>query len=380
VYVAFSMMDGAGTPYPNGMVFGHDATNVTSAVIGPFQTTQGITGSDGGGIWMGGSGLAFGPDGPAGQGQHNWIYLTTGNGTYDASSNWGDSFIKLDPASLAVPSSNGYFTPTDEEYRGDDLRCGPYGIGNDLDFGSGGVMLIPDNELEHTGWGYLSLSGEKEGYLWFIQREAPGGFAGSSTGCSTTSGGPDVQTYAVPSNPLMHNSPAFWEGAALHPGGGNYVYVSPLSSTVIYQFSLCGSSTASNPICGTSYLTATLAQGTNINSWGITPTISSASATDTDAILWAIEKTDVSCPESDVCTHVLPNGVFLAFDAVTMTQLYSSSGCSSGRDLINQATKNSVPTVANGYVYLGTQSSNNGQNNGQGTFYIFGPGATASCS
>jgi hypothetical protein len=245
-------------------------------------------------------------------------------------------------------------------------------------------MLIPDNELAHTNWGYLAVNGEKEGDLWFIRRDVPGGFSSSTTGCVTTPGGPDVQTFPTPGNPpnIIHNGLAFWE----RPLRGtdteaHYIYVAPLSSGFIYQYTLCPSAGASNPICGnpTTYLTATLAQGTYVNSWGITPTISSASSTDTDAILWVIEKTDFSCAESDVCTHVLPNGVFIAFDAVTMTQLYSSSGCSSGRDLINQATKNSVPTVANGYVYLGTQSSNNGQNNGQGTFYIFGPGATGTC-
>jgi hypothetical protein len=256
-----------------------------------------------------------------------------------------------------------------------------------MDFGSGGVMLIPDNELAHTNWGYLAVNGEKEGDLWFIRRDVPGGFSSSTTGCVTTPGGPDVQTFPTPGSPpnIIHNGLAFWE----RPLRGtdteaHYVYVAPLSSGFIYQYTLCPSAGASNPICGSTstYLAATLAQGTNIYSWGITPTISSASATDTDAILWALEKTDFSCPESDPTScpnYTNPNGIVYAFDAVTMALLYTSSGCQSGRDLINQATKNSLPTVANGYVYLGTQSPNSSQNKGQGTFYIFGPGATRTC-
>lgn len=383
VYIAFSMIDGAGTPYPNGMVFGYDAKNVANT-IGPFETSVGgQLGHDGGGIWMGGAGLAFGPDGPSGSGTKKWIYLTTGNGTYDASSNWGDSFIKLDPDTLAIPSTNGYFTPNDEQWRGDDVNCnGPNG--NDFDFGSGGVMLIPDNELAHTNWGYLAVNGEKEGDLWFIRRDVPGGFTGSTTGCLTTQGGPDVQTYATPGNNIIHNTLAFWE----RPIRGtdteaHYIYVAPLSSDAIYQFALCANAGDSNPICGTTYQTANMTHATNRKSWGITPTISAASATDTDAILWVIEKTDYSCPQSDpaICpNYTNPHGILYAFDAVNMgSPLYNSSGCPSGRDVINQATKYSVPTVANGYVYLGTQSPNSSQNKGQGAFYIFGPNATGTC-
>ena len=44
-------------------------------------------------------------------------------------------------------------------------------------------------------------------------------------------------------------------------------------------------------------------------------------------------------------------------------------------------TKFSVPTVANGRVYVGTQSNNNtgSPTLGQGTFYIFGQLSRPSC-
>lgn len=44
-------------------------------------------------------------------------------------------------------------------------------------------------------------------------------------------------------------------------------------------------------------------------------------------------------------------------------------------DGANICTSNSIPTVANGYVYLGTESDNV-NTIGQGTFYIFGPNRT----
>lgn len=85
------------------------------------------------------------------------------------------------------------------------------------------------------------------------------------------------------------------------------------------------------------------------------------------------------------------NGTLYAFDAVNMTKLYSSNDCTSNLDQINPATKFSVPTVANGNVYVATQGplcyDSNGPDDGANTtqacynkrtFYIFGT-PTRSC-
>jgi hypothetical protein len=53
LYAAFSMMDGAGQPYPDGWVFGYAATDLTAAP-NTFDTTPG-TGTNGGGIWQDGA-------------------------------------------------------------------------------------------------------------------------------------------------------------------------------------------------------------------------------------------------------------------------------------------------------------------------------------
>jgi hypothetical protein len=111
---------------------------------------------------------------------------------------------------------------------------------------------------------------------------------------------------------------------------------------------------------------------------GATPTVSAAGSTATDGIVWAIWATGA-------VQNPLPttSGVLYAFDAVTVTTtLYSSNTCPN-RDKIAPGTKFSVPTVANGKVFVGAEqggcSGSSCTNNGTGTFYIFGPSATGSC-
>lgn len=197
VYVAFSMMDGNLAPYPNGAMFGYNTSNLG----GPFQyfkSSQGLTGSDGGGIWQDGAAPAFGKDDTGA----NFIYFNTGNGAYDGTSNWGDSFIKLDPANLTVPVAS--FTPADQWYRQSPTCTSALNPG-DMDFGSGGVTLIPDSEL--VNWGDLAVSGDKEGGIWFLDRTAPDplGFQGSSCNNSCTCSVTDsiVQVYWTGTPPTL---------------------------------------------------------------------------------------------------------------------------------------------------------------------------------
>jgi hypothetical protein len=105
---------------------------------------------------------------------------------------------------------------------------------------------------------------------------------------------------------------------------------------------------------------------------GVTPSISQSATDSGNAILWAI-RGDGSVQGS---TNV---GKLYAFKAIEMTQLYSSTLCT-GDALQYPTTKFSVPTVANGFVYVGGQGPfNTTQNNwNSGMFYIFG-GLTRSC-
>jgi hypothetical protein len=232
------------------------------------------------------------------------------------------------------------------------------------DFGSGGVMLIPDGEVE--GRGNLAVSGDKEQALWFIDRTTPGGHITScDTTCNCTTQDTNLVEKYQTANGMIHNSPAYWESPT-----NNYIYVAGFPGGPLVQYALCNPPVTQHVVCGELKATAPPADPPNF-SYGATPTISaSAPETATDAVVWAI-KADGVAAKSTVW------GVLYAFDAVNMTELYDSGKCAG--DKIAPATKFSVPTVANGFVYLGAQELQGSSNDGTGTFYIFGPLARTTC-
>jgi hypothetical protein len=66
----------------------------------------------------------------------------------------------------------------------------------------------------------------------------------------------------------------------------------------------------------------------------------------------------------------LGSNALFAFDAENLAELYSSNGCHNNhRDVIGKPTRFSVPTIANGYVFVGTETD----------FDIFGK-TTATCN
>ena len=377
VYVAFSMIDGAGLPYPNGAIFGYNAGNL-SATAFYFQTSEGLNQNDGGGIWQGGGAPAFGSSSAG-----NLIYFSTANGSVGNSpaQSWDNSFLSLEP-DLTMPSTGTpYFTPVDQFYRSDASCNSPKG--NDLDFGSGAVMLIPDNKL--ANWPYVAVSGDKEGGLWFINRSSPGGHNTQcdlpTPTCSCTPSGSNpsgniqtVWTGTPYAGPKIHNGLAFWQRSFPGAPKVSYLYVIP-SLGVPLQYQLCSTASASDPICTTSVLKAGFG-----SMYGATPAISAASPTANAAVLWATDPNSLGEP-TGCSSNPVPNcgGTLEAFDAVTLQKLYTNHTCLH-RDVLTPTAKFSIPTVANGNVYLGTHAvDSNGNPTPGGMLYILGLNAGA-CS
>jgi hypothetical protein len=380
VYVSFSMMDGAGIPAPNGAIFGYDPSNlVQSATPFYFQTSEGVNQNDGGGIWGGGAPPAFGSSANG-----NLLYLTTGNSTVGNTQTihtWHDSFLTLDPDLTMPTTGTPYFTPVDQFYRSD-ASCNPPD-GNDRDYGSGSVMLIPDHAL--PGWPYMAVNGDKEGGLWFVNRSNPGGHNTQcdlpTPTCTCTPSGSNpsgnvqtVWTGTPYAGHGIHTGMAFWNRPFGVATEAPYIYFAT-GSGALTRYQLCGNA-AIGPVCNNKVLQES---GLSFPS-GTTPAISAASPTALDAVVWVTAQVYAAQP-TGCSSNPQPGcgGTLEAFDAVTLQNLYSNHTCLN-RDALAPTSKYSIATVANGNVYLGTHAvDSNGNPTSGGMFYIFGPNA-ATCS
>ena len=275
-------------PY-HGWVMGFDAA--TLRLVATFNSTP-----DGGlgGIWQGGAG-------PAADSGGN-IYFGTGNGTFDADSggaDFGDSLLKLSPSGGFMVSD--YFTPTNQ----DALN------GGDIDFGSSGALLLPDQLGAHP---HLVVACGKEGKLYLIDRDNMGHF------------NPLDDSQIVESIPGAVNScfggPAYWNGRVYYGGAGD----------TLKAFTLSG---------GLLSTTAESASNAAFGYPGVSPSISANGTA--NGIVWALERSSSG--------HV-PSVVLHAYNATDLSQELYNSGQVAHRDLAGPSVKFVPPMVANGKVYV----------------------------
>ena len=341
VYIAFSMMDGVPGPHPRGWILGYNAQNLQTPPLA-YTTVPGST-LIGGGIWQAGAGLAAGVD----QSGQTFIYFSSADGTFDLANSGpdaADSFIKVTP-SLQYPSGSYYFTPSDEFYR----EC------SDLDYGSGGVVLIPDGSI--SGHPLVAVKGDKESYLWALDRTNLGGYnAGQCSTNSCTACAPsnwangNLQTLlASTSTAQARSTPAFWSG-----NNGNLYFAGGYDTLKKYPLYDSNNNCGPGPVlCSATAVTHNTKQSI-VMGYSITPSVSSGPAPQyQNGLVWGIKRGTYN------------SGLF-AFDAGTMIELYGADQCPT-RDEVANPTKFSIPTVANGYVYVGTEAD----------FDIFGPTNTA---
>ena len=290
VYMAFSSHCDT-DPY-NGFVLGYNEASLSQVALysdAPNGTEAGI--------WMSGGGLATDASGD--------IYLSTGNGTFDANVvgglDYGDSFMRLTPAGSGF-TVNSFFTPSDQATLSEE----------DKDLGSGAMLLLPDQPAPPT---HLALSMGKEGLLYLVNRDDMGGYQMGAAGA-------DNVVQEIPGFQGLFSTPAYFN---------NNVYMIPAGGAPV-QLSLSNGKLSSTPV-------ATFPVGFNFN--GATPSISANGAS--NGILWMIRNANNTA-------------VLYALDASNInTELYDSSQ-NAARDTAGTFNKFQVPTVANGKVYVGTQT------------------------
>jgi hypothetical protein len=251
-----------------------------------------------GGFWGGGAGPAADSGGS--------IYAATGNGLYDGGSDFGDSVLRLTWPSIGRSIGlSDYFTPWNQQTL-------DY---NDSDFGSGGAMLLPDQP--GTTYPHLLVQVGKEGTIDLVNRDNMGHWHSGSDSQI-------VQTipYAIGG---IWGAPAFWNNTAYF--GGSY---DRLKAFTFDPHAEKLSYSSESP--------------EYFNFPGSTPSVSS-NATN-NGIVWLVEND----------TYGGGNAVLRAYDASNLgTELYNSEQ-NPGRDRVGLAVKFTVPTIADGSVFVGAEN------------------------
>lgn len=281
-------------PY-TGWIIGYDASTLAQASVLNI-TPNGNAGA----IWM--SGAA-----PAADDSGN-IYLADANGEFDetldsngfpSQGDYGNAFLKLS-------TSNGlrvadYFEMDNEIVEN---------VG-DVDLGSGGPMLLPDQTDGAGHIVHLAVAAGKDSNLYVANRDSMGKFSQGNVNLYQELDG------VLPNG--VFGAPAFFNNA---------IYYGSLASK-IQAFSLSN---------GKLSTTATAQTPDGYGYPGATPSISANGTS--NGILWAIFHNDLAA--------------LRAYNAKTLSELYDSSR-TGGRDYFN-SSKFTTPMIANGKVFVGTRT------------------------
>jgi len=252
-----------------------------------------------GGYWGGGSG-------PAADSAGN-IYVGTGNGSYDNQSDYGDSVLRLTWSNSGIALAD-YFTPSDQ------LTLDM----NDTDLGSGGVTLLPD--MPGTTHPHLLVQVGKEGTIDLINRDNMGHFhAGNDDQI--------VQTLPFKIGGIW-GGPAFWNNTAYFGGVGD--------NLTAFAFNPQTQLLSTNP---------TSQSPESFGYPGPTPAISSNGTS--NGIAWIVETDTYSGGGQAVLRAYQANNLGV--------ELYNSQQNPS-RDNPGFAVKFTVPTIADGHVFVATQN------------------------
>ena len=120
----------------HGWLFAYDAATLTQKSVYVTTPNGGM-----GGFWMSGAGVAGDSNGN--------IYIPSGNGDFDSvnvpARETGDTLLKLGTTNQILTQLD-YFTPQDQQTLDN----------NDIDLGSGGALLLPDQPVlpTHSGSGW----------------------------------------------------------------------------------------------------------------------------------------------------------------------------------------------------------------------------------
>jgi len=283
-----------------GWVFGYDPATLAQKFV--FSTSDPRSGSNGASVWDAGAG-------PAADASGN-IYVTTGNGSYDGTKNFSESVLKLSPSGALLD----WFTPFNRSVLD----------ANDVDMGSAGIVVLPDSVGSATHQ-HLVLATGKIAILYLLDQISLGKFnSGSNQDVQEVIPVPPPNTTQLDGG--IYGLPAYWNGN-IYVTGQNF----PLS-----QFTIAN---------GAMSTTQSAVSSNTFPPRGAIPAVSANG--NTNGIVWIL---DLSAWPSNGAA------VLYAYDATNVANLLYSSPAS-GTGAAGAAVKFTVPTVANGKVYVGGQTS-----------------------
>ena len=263
-----------------------------------------------GGIWMAGQGISVGDDGN--------LYVVTGNGTTNPDNSNGsdgrsESLIKLNPQLQVLD----WFTPGNYQYLDE----------KDLDYGSDGVLLVPNTSL--------TISGSKEGISYVVDYTKMGRFTTNNNLVNDTlEFNPGREGYVH-----VHGSPIY---SAFDNGEFVYAWAETYK---IRQFSF-------NRNAGVFSKTFREGQRNLDNGMpGAMLSVSSQANQSASAIVWAC------FPTSGNANNQVRPGTIAAYRAADVSQGEIWSSESNKKDDVGDFAKFNTPTVANGKVYVPTFSN-----------------------
>ena len=297
VYIAF----GSHCDWSNfhGWLFAYSASNLSQTSVF-LSAPNGVDSV----IWMSVSAPSIDPE-------DNSLYVTTGNGTFDATApyavntmDYGDDILKLNVSNGI--SVTDVFTP----YNQASLQA------SDIDFGAGGALILP---AQSGPYPHLLVTSGKDGTIYLINRDSLGGYNAVAD---------NIPQEVTGQLGYSFGGAAYWNGN---------LYFWPAADH-LKQFSLTDGVLSTTPVA-----TSTEVQPTGYPAGGIGSSSSISANGTTGAIVWSVDSSQT--PQ-----------ILYAHDATNVANTLWSSATNAANTAGNP-TKFPVPTIVNGKVYVGTASA-----------------------
>jgi hypothetical protein len=321
VFIAWSSHSDQG-PY-HGWVMAYDTSTLTQTMI--WSAAPDGPSFNGAGVWMAGRAPAVDAAGN--------VYYITGNGTWDGTTNFGESFVKFGPTPDAPLLD--WFTPDNVDYLNS----------RDYDLSGSGPVILPGTDL--------IIGGGKDGILYLTHT---GNLGHRSTN--------DINVVQVVDNNIppqdgyqIKGGPVYWN----RDGGlGPWLYIWSDECNTFNAYKFNGTDFDMPPVSQSSILSP-------CGSSGGVLTLSANGSTPGSGIVWS------SMPVAGDANSGVHPGMLRAFDADDLqTELWNSE-INDARDDAGNWPKFSPPTVVNGRVYLGSFPADGESDTQVNVYGLLGP-------